>query len=479
MPDNNDNTAQLKELISSLPYSYKVTAKAAEIKSSFEKMNGKSVSIAGRVMAVRKAGKLVFIDIQDTTGKIQAYFDFKTLGEELFNKVKSFNAGDIIGVEGKVFKTNPGEISVNVEKYSFLAKAIRVLPNKWTGLQDSELKYRKRYLDLIMSQESKEVFIKRAKVYSLIRAFMVGKGFMEVETNVIQPVYGGADAKPFKTHVNTLNEDHYLRVSPELQLKRLIIGGFDRVFEFTRNFRNEDADTTHNPEFSALEWYQAYADYEDMMKLEEELLEHVVKEVTGSTEITYQGQKLSFKRPFKRIKFVDSIKEKTGKEVLKMKDEDLFLLAESLGIRFLKGNRNRLHAYDKIFEAVMEKELIQPTFVLDFPRETSPLTRPKRGNSALVERFDLYCMGKELGPSYSELNNPFIQKENFEEQETRRKKGDEEAPPADTEFVEAMEYGMPPTGGLGLGIDRLVMFLTDRTSIKDVIFFPMEKREKK
>ncbi len=468
----------LREFISNMPYSYDVTAKAADIVSDYAKYEGKEVSVAGRAVAVRKSGKLVFIDVLDSTGKIQAYFEFTALGEESFSKSKALNSGDIIGVKGKVFKTKPGQISIMVESYAQLAKALRPLPDKWHGLQDSEIKYRKRYLDLIMSQESREVFVKRARIYSLIREFMAQRGFMEVETQVVQAVYGGADAKPFKTFVNTLNEEHYLRISPELQLKRLIIGGFDKVFEFTRNFRNEDSDTTHNPEFTAIEWYQAYADYEDMMRLEEDLLEYVVKGIAGSTEIEYQGQKISFKKPFKRIKFIDSIKEKTGKDILKMGDDELFALAEGMGIRFLKGMRNRYHAYDKISEKVLEGKLTQPTFLLDFPKETSPLTRPKRGNPELAERFDLYVMDKELGPSYSELNNPIIQRENFEEQDRRRNEGDVEAPPSDMEFVEAMEYGMPPTGGLGLGIDRLVMLLTNKASIKDVIFFPMEKRIK-
>ena len=470
---------RLREFISGLPYSYDVTHRAAEIKANYGKMEGKNVAVAGRAMAVRKAGKIVFMDVQDSSGKIQGYFEFNAVGEKEFAAAKDINPGDIIGMEGAVFKTAKGEISVKVASFAQLAKAILPLPDKWHGLKDAEQRYRKRYLDLIVNPDSRAVFEKRIRIMSEIRSFFAKRGFLEVETAVVQPVYGGADAKPFKTFVNTLDEEHYLRVSPELQLKRLIIGGFDKVFEFSRNFRNEDADTTHNPEFTSIEWYQAYADYEDMMELQEELLEHLAVVITGSTEVTYQGRKLSFKRPFRRIRFVDEVREKTGRDILNLDDEALFEMAEGLGIKFVKGMRNRVHAYDKIFEAVMEKELVQTTFVLDFPRETSPLTRPKRGDPRLAERFDLYIFGKELGPAYSELNNPFIQRENFEAQERLRKAGDVEMPPADMEFVEAMEYGMPPTGGLGMGIDRLTMLLTDRTSIKDVIFFPMEKRGRK
>ena len=473
-----DKGAEHSNLMASLPYSYKTTATSSQISSRYADYEGKEVSIAGRVMAMRKSGKLLFADVQDHSGKIQIYFEYTKMGEERFGAAKRLNPGDIAGIKGIVFKTKAGEPTVNADSFALLSKAVINLPDKWHGVQDAETRYRKRHLDLIMNRESKETFEKRIRIVAEIRKFLSAKGFVEVETAVIQPVYGGADAQPFKTFVNTLGEEHYLRVSPELQLKRLIIGGFDRVFEFSRNFRNEDSDTTHNPEFTSLEWYQAYADYNDMMSLEEEFLEHMSKSTTGSAEITYQGKKISFKRPFKRIKFVDSIREKTGKDILEMKDEDLFEMAEKLGVTFQKGTRNRIHTYDKIFEALMEEELVQPTFVLDFPREMSPLTRPKRGDDRLAERFDLYVMGKELGPSYSELNDPYIQKRNFEAQEELRKAGDSEMPPADMEFVEAMEYGMPPTGGLGMGIDRLVMLLTDRPSIKDVIFFPMEKRRK-
>ncbi len=470
---------ELRDFIASLPYSYKVTAKAEEVKGDYKKFEGKKVSIAGRALAVRKAGKLVFIDILDQSGKIQAYFDYAVLGEELFTKAKSFNAGDILGVEGTVFKTNPGEISIKVSSYEQLSKAIQMLPNKWQGLQDVETRYRKRYIDLIMNPEARKIFLTRAKVISLIREYLDNMGFLEVETPFVQPVYGGADAQPFITHVNTLNEDQYLRISLELYLKRLIIGGFERVYEIGKAFRNEDLDTTHSPEYTILEWYRSYADYNDTMTMLEELLEFIVKSLFNATSITYQGKKIDFKAPFKKIKFVDTLKEKTGKVVTDLNDEELFELAESNGIKFLKGKRNRVHAYDKLFDVLVQDSLIQPTFVMDHPRETTPLARPKRGNPKLVERFEIFINGKELGNCYSELNNPIIQKENFKEQEKRRKQGDTEAPPQDLDFVDAMEYGMPPNSGFGMGVDRLIMLLTDKASIKEVILFPMEKREKK
>jgi lysyl-tRNA synthetase class 2 len=472
------HSAEIKEFISSLPYTYEPTHKAMEITSNYSKMEGKKVSVAGRVTAVRKAGKLIFIDILDSSGKIQAYFEFVALGEEKFNAAKAFNPGDIIGVEGKVFKTTPGQISINVEKYQQLAKALRALPDKWHGLQDTETRYRKRYLDLIMNPEVREIFVKRSKTIRLIQKFMDEKGFMEFETPVIQPLYGGGDAEPFKTKVNTLSEEHYLRIADELYLKKLIIGGFDKVYEICKDFRNEDIDSTHSPEFTMIEWYQAYADYNDMMKLTEELMNYVVRELNGTHEITYQGKKISFKTPFKRVHFVDSIKEKTGKDILKLDDEELFKLAEKHGIKFPKGKRNRSHAYNKLLEVLVQPGLVHPTFIIDFPRITSPLTRPKRGNPDLVERFELYIDGVELANSYSELQNPIIQRENFEEEAKKAKAGDKEAEPMDVDFIEAIEHGMPPTGGLGLGIDRFMMLLTDRASIKEVILFPMEKREK-
>ncbi|MDE1810852.1 MAG: lysine--tRNA ligase [Candidatus Micrarchaeota archaeon] len=467
---------ELRELIASLPYSYKVSAHAAAIKSAYDKFEGKSVSVAGRLVSVRKSGKLMFADLRDGGEKIQIYFEYSTVGEQVFESAKKLNAGDIIGVKGTVMKTNNGEISVKASEYSMLAKAIRMLPDKWHGIQDVETRYRKRHLDLIMNPEVREIFVKRARVIRLIQGFLDKKGFTEFETPIIQPLYGGADAEPFRTQVNTLNESHYLRISDELYLKRLIIGGFDRVYEICRDFRNEDIDSTHSPEFTMVEWYQAYADYKEMMKLTESMINGIAVKLLGKEELSYQGKAISLKRPFKRISFIESINEKLGANVLKMSDEQLFSAAESKGIRFEKGKRNRAHAYGKLFDVLVQPDLVQPTFVIDFPRETSPLTRPKRGKPKLVERFELFVSGLELANSYSELNNPIIQRENFEEEMKKAEQGDKEAEPLDLDFVEAMEQGMPPTGGVGVGIDRLVMLLTDKASIKEVILFPMERR---
>ncbi|HXW68864.1 MAG TPA: lysine--tRNA ligase [Dissulfurispiraceae bacterium] len=476
----NDSSAEIKDFISSLPYTYEPTHKAKEIKDNYSRMEGKHVSIAGRALAVRKAGKLIFIDLLDESGKIQAYFEFKALGEQKFNAVKALNPGDMLGVEGTVFKTTPGEISIKVDKYTQLAKALRPLPDKWHGLKDTELRYRKRYLDLIMNPDVRDIFIKRSKMIRLIQNFLEGRGFVEFETPAIQPLYGGGDAEPFRTRVHTLSEDHYLRIANELYLKRLIIGGMERVYEIYKAFRNEDIDTFHSPEFTMIEWYQAYADYNDMMELTEEMFNYVAKELLGTTEITYQGEKVNLKAPFKRLKFVDSIEEATGKNILKLTDEELFQLAEKHGIKFEKGRRNRAHAYNKLLEVLVQPKCIQPTFLIDWPRITSPLTRPKRGNPELVERFELYVAGVfELANAYSELQNPIIQRENFQVEEKKAKAGDKEAEPTDIDFLEAMEYGMPPTGGEGIGIDRFLMLLTNKTSIKEVILFPMEKRERK
>jgi lysyl-tRNA synthetase, class II len=475
---NENELKELSGIISSMPYSYKVSDLSTDIKGSYAKYEGKRANVAGRLTAIRKSGKLIFADLLDKMGKVQICFDYSKIGEKEFGDAKRLNAGDIIGVDGTVFKTNAGEISIRALKYTMLAKAIRTLPDKWHGLQDVETRYRKRHLDLIMNEEVRDVFIKRSRTISLIRKFLDDNGFMEFETPIIQPLYGGGDAEPFRTNVKTLNEEHYLRIADELYLKRLIIGGFDKVYEICRDFRNEDLDSTHSPEFTMVEWYQAYADYNEMMGLTEEMLGYIIKELFGRHTITYQKKEISFKRPFKRIKFIDSISEKTGKDVLKLSDDELFKLAEKQGIRFEKGKRNRAHAYSKLLEELVQPELVQPTFVLDFPKETSPLTRPKRGDPSLVERFEFYIDGVELANSYSELQNPIIQKQNFMEEQKKASAGDKDAEPLDMDFIEAMEHGMPPTGGLGLGIDRLVMLFTNKTSIKEVILFPMEKRGK-
>ena len=473
-----DSSSELSDLLSSLPYSYDASNNSKEIKEDYDGFAGKQVSVAGRITAVRKSGKLLFADLLDGVGKIQAYFDFSTIGEERFNEAKKFNSGDIIGVKGEIFKTKAGEVSIRVKEYALLSKAMLNLPDKWHGLQDVETRYRQRHLDLIMNPEIKEVFRKRSMTLSLIRRFLDERGFMEFETPTIQPLYGGADAQPFKVFVNTLNEEHYMRISDELYLKRLIIGGFERVYEIYKAFRNEDIDSTHSPEFTIIEWYQAYADYNEMMKLLEGLLQYIAKSIFNSTEIKYQDVAINLKAPFKRINYLDSISKGAGIDVVKAPEAELLKFAEGKGIRFEKGKRTRVHAYDKLFDMFVKPGLMQPTFVIDYPRESSPLTRAKRGNPELTERFEFYAGAMELANSYSELNNPVIQRENFEYETKKAKEGDKEAEPLDLDFVEAMEHGMPPTGGLGLGIDRLVMLLTDKASIKEVILFPMEKRLK-
>ncbi len=476
MPDNKD---ELKALISSLPYSYKVTTKAMEIRDNYQKMEGKRVSVAGRIMAIRKAGKLIFADVLDSTGKIQAYFEFQGLGEERFNTIKGMSPGDIIGIEGEVFKTTPGEVSIKVEKYAQLAKALRPLPDKWHGIQDTEIRYRKRYLDLIMNYEIRKVFLARSKMISIFRSFLEKEGFIEVETPVIQPLYGGATATPFKTRVNTLDEEDYLRISDELYLKKLIVGGLDKVFEICKDFRNEDVDATHSPEFTMLEWYQAYADYEDAMSLTEKLVSNAVKEMFGSYEITYKEKKISFKPPFGRLKFADSINDVVGKDVLSLDDKELLQVADKHGIKMEKWERNSAHIYDKLLKALVQPKITNPTFIVDYPAGTTTLCRPKRGDPRLIERFEPMVAGVKFGNGYSELNNPIIQRANFEREIEKSKAGDRETEPFDMDFVEAMEHGMPPTAGMGIGIDRLLMVLTDKPSMKEVILFPMEKREKK
>ncbi len=468
----------ISELISGLPYSYEASHVAAQIKDDYDKYEGKDVSLAGRIVAVRASGKLIFLDVLDESGKIQCYIEFSAIGESQFSQAKSYNAGDIIGVAGTVFKTKAGEITIKVVKVVLLAKSIKQLPDKWHGLQDVEIRYRKRFLDLIVNPEVRIIFKKRSAIIRAMRAFLEGKGFIEIETPVIQPLYGGADAEPFKTFVNTLAEEDYLRIANELYLKRLVIGGFNKVYEIYKAFRNEDIDTTHSPEFTMVELYQAYTDYNGMMETAENMLQHIVKSVCQSTTVKYADKDINFAPPFKRIGFIDSINKKLNVDVLKLSDQELFEVAESHKIKFDKGKRNRAHAYEKLLETLVQPEILDPTFVVDFPKETSPLTRPKRGNPDLVERFELYVCGIELANAYSELNNPFIQRKNFEQQEERARSGDKAAEPLDSDFVDALEYGMPPTGGMGLGVDRLVMFLTDKQSIKEVIPFPMEKRQK-
>ncbi len=463
-----DENADISKLFMDLPYSYKITHKAMQIKNNYEHLENKEVQIAGRIIAIRKSGKLVFVDILDSSEKIQAYFDYTSLNEK-FDQVKTFNIGDIIGVFGTTFKTKAGEISIKVIDYQLLSKILRTLPNKYKGLIDIETRYRKRYLDLIMNKDSRDVFIKRSIIIDYIRQFLHKREFIEFETPVLQPFYGGADADPFKVFVNTLDEENYLRISNELYLKRLIIGGFDKVFEIYKAFRNEDIDVTHSPEFTMIELYQAYSDYNDIMKLTQDILIELVKNLLNSNSFVYQNNTINL--DFKKINFVDSINKKLNIDLLNEKEEKLIEILNQKNVKIPKDKIYKAHLYEKIFETFIQKDLIQPTFVLDFPKETSVLCRQKRDNPKLSERFELYISGMEIANAYSELNNPIIQKINFEKEIKLTHNNNIDMP-----FIEAMEYAMPPTGGIGIGIDRLVMLLTNKQSIKEVILFPMEKK---
>lgn len=432
------------------------------------------VSLGGRIVAVREMGRAVFAHIQDLTGRIQIYLKEDILGKERFSLFKDLvDLGDIIGVRGKLFRTKTGELTVEVEDFKVLAKCLHPLPEKWHGVRDVEVRYRQRYLDLIANPRSRKTFLLRSRVISELRRFLEENGFVEVETPILQTVASGANAKPFVTYHNYLEMNLYLRIAPELYLKRLIVGGFPRVFEIGKNFRNEGVDRSHNPEFTMVEFYAAYWDYTDLMDFTERLILHILERVMGKTRITYMGKEIDFTPPFRRIKYFDLLKEKTGKDKeFFLKDlEGLRNLAKDLGV---EGYEKLTHAklIDKVFDKVAEGELFQPTFVLDFPKILSPLAKTHREDPDLVERFELIIAGYEIANAYTELNDPIDQRERFLEQLREREMGDEEAMAMDEDFVRALEFGMPPTGGEGIGIDRLVMILSDTDTIRDVILFP-------
>jgi lysyl-tRNA synthetase class 2 len=446
--------------------------------SSFEKKHtcsqarkslGKRVKTAGRIMSFRVHGNISFANLADETAEIQLFFQKKILDEQ-YKLLKLIDVGDFLGVEGKVIKTKTGEISIEVRSFQLLAKSLRPLPEKWHGLKDVEARYRRRYLDLIMNPKVREVFRTRSKIIAEIRNYLDSRGFLEVETPTLQPIYGGANARPFITHHNALDIDLYLKISDELYLKRLIIGGFEKVYEIDHNFRNEGIDRTHNPEFTMMECYWAWADYEDMMRLTEQLFTYVAKKVLGTTKVEFAGHKIDLKPPWRRLSMFEAIKKYLGWSPESATDEELKKRLKNKGIE-IPGGYNRGLAIAELFEEV-EPHLIQPTFITDFPKETTMLCKLHRKNPELIERFEPYIAGWEVGNAYSELNDPVLQKKFFEEQVKRKKQGDDEAHPMDKDFVEAMEYGMPPTGGLGIGIDRMVMLLTSQESIRDVILFP-------
>lgn len=435
------------------------------------------VSIAGRIMAIRSFGKASFCLIQDASGRIQLYFQKNTLGEERYTLFQKLDIGDFIGVKGFLFRTRTNELTVDVEDFKLLAKSLRPLPEKWHGLTDVELRYRQRYVDLIVNPDVKKVFITRTRIIQAIRSFLNERGFLEVETPMMQAIPGGATARPFKTHHNALDMDLYLRIAPELYLKRLLVGGFERVYEINRNFRNEGISTRHNPEFTMLEFYMAYADYSDLIVMTEEMLSRVSMEVLGTTEIEYEGRRISLAPPWKKIAFLDSLREAgVPDDVLKDKAKAAEY-AKRLGA-VLKGSESLGKLQNEIFEALVEPKLIQPTFITEYPTDISPLSKRKPDNPDFVERFELFISGREIANAFSELNDPVDQKERFMKQVAERNAGDEEAHQMDEDFIRALEYGMPPAAGEGIGIDRLVMLLTGSSSIRDVILFPQMKKEK-
>ena len=433
------------------------------------------VSIAGRLMAKRGHGKASFCDLQDMYGRIQIYVKLDEVGEESYEEFKKFDIGDIIGIKGVVFKTHMGEISIRVKEIKLLSKSLRPLPEKFHGLKDMDLRYRQRYVDLIVNNEVKDTFVARSKIITGIRTFLNNKGYIEVDTPILNTIPGGATARPFVTHHNTLDIDMYLRIAPELYLKRLIVGGFDKVYEMGRLFRNEGMDIKHNPEFTTFELYSAYEDYNDMMDITEELFSTLAKDVCGDTKIDYQGTEIDLTPRWRRISMIDAIKEVTGADFNNANtDEEALKLAESIGVE-VGDFKDRGHIINDVFEQRVEETLIQPTFIKDYPVEISPLTKRKPSDPRLVERFELFIGGREYANAYSELNDPIDQKERFMMQMAEREAGNDEANMIDNDFVQALEYGMPPTGGLGVGVDRLIMLLTNSYSIRDVLLFPTMK----
>ncbi|MDD2978951.1 MAG: lysine--tRNA ligase [Hespellia sp.] len=454
---------------------YDQTHHAQEIKDNYDELEGKNVSIAGRVMAKRVMGKASFCNIQDLSGNIQSYVARDSIGEEEYKAFKKMDIGDIVGLKGEVFTTKMGEISIHASSVELLSKSLQILPEKFHGLTNTDLRYRQRYVDLIMNPEAKDTFVKRSKIISSVRRYLDGQGFMEVETPMLVANAGGAAARPFETHFNALNEDLKLRISLELYLKRLIVGGMERVYEIGRVFRNEGLDTRHNPEFTLMELYQAYTDYHGMMDLTENLYRHVAQEVLGTTQIVYNGIEMDLGKPFERITMVDAVKKYAGVDWNEVKtDEDAKALAREKNIEFEERHKKG-DILNLFFEEFVEEHLLQPTFVMDHPVEISPLTKKKPENPDYVERFEFFMNGWEMANAYSELNDPIDQRERFKAQEALLAAGDDEANTTDEDFLNALEIGMPPTGGIGFGIDRMCMLLTDAAAIRDVLLFPTMK----
>jgi len=456
---------------------YDVTNHSTDIQNTFESFEGKTVSVAGRIMTKRIQGKAGFIDVQDRYGRIQSYVRASEIGEDAYETFKQYDIGDILGIEGEVFKTQKGEISVRAKSVTLLAKSLQVLPEKWHGLTDKEARYRQRYVDLIVNPEIRDTFVKRTAILKAIRSFLDGRGFLEVDTPVLQTVSAGAGgtARPFLTHHNTLDLDMYLRIALELPLKRLIVGGLERVYELGRCFRNEGMSTKHNPEFTMLELYQAYTDYHGMMELTESMFRQVALDVLGTAVVTCGEHVIDLEKPFAKITMVEAVRQYSGVDFDQLPTlEAAREAAKKHGVHFepyhTKGN-----ILESFFDEFVEKHLIQPTFIMDYPADISPLTKRKPDNPEYTERFELFITCREMGNAYSELNDPIDQRERFAHQEALRDAGEDEASMTDHDFLLALEYGMPPTGGLGVGVDRLFMLLTDSPSIRDVIFFPTMK----
>lgn len=454
------------------------THTASEIIENFESLENSQVVIAGRIMAKRNMGKATFVHIQDVSGRIQIYVRVNEVGQESYDLFTHFDIGDIIGVQGKVFRTQKGEISVWASAITLLSKSLRPLPEKWHGLKDVELRYRQRYVDLIVNPEVKDVFISRSRIIRGIRNYLDKLGFLEVETPMMHPIPGGASARPFITHHNTLDMDLYLRIAPELYLKRLLVGGLEKVYEINRNFRNEGISTKHNPEFTMLELYQAYADFEDMMEIMENLVASVAQEVLGTTVIEYEGVKIDLTPPWNRIPMLEAIKQQTGVDFTVLANhDDAVAAARKLGLKVEDGT-SRGTVINEVFEEFVEPKLIQPTFITDYPIEISPLAKRKSEDSEYTYRFEAFIYAREMANAFSELNDPIDQEQRFRKQVEQRTKGDDEAHMMDEDYIQALEYGMPPAGGMGIGIDRLVMLLTNASSIRDVLLFPqMKKRD--
>ncbi|MDF2986343.1 MAG: lysyl-tRNA synthetase [Eubacterium sp.] len=454
---------------------YDITNSTKNIIDDFEALEGQKTSIAGRLMSKRGMGKAGFCDLQDRDGRIQLYVRKDEVGDESYEMFKKYDIGDIVGVKGEIFKTHMGQISIKVKEITLLSKSLLPLPEKWHGLKDTDLRYRQRYVDLIVNPEVKNTFILRSKIIKSIRKFLDDRGFLEVDTPLLNTIPGGATARPFITHHNTLDIDMYLRIAPELYLKRLIVGGMEKVYEMGRMFRNEGMSIKHNPEFTMMEVYEAYTDYKGMMELTESLISTVAMETLGTTKIMYQGLEIDLTPPWNRLSMIEAVKKYSGVDFDTIKtDEEAKAAAEAKKVH-VKAGMTRGEILNLMFEEFAEGNLIQPTFIYDYPVEVSPLTKRKPDCPELTERFEFFITGREMGNAYSELNDPIDQKERFVSQVKKRDSGDEEANMMDEDFVTALEYGMPPTGGLGIGVDRLIILLTDSASIRDILLFPTMK----